>query len=279
MISNKAQDNKEAIGKRIQEARIKKGLTQAQLGEMIGIKEIGIRQYEIGRNKPREDRLREIAKALEVDYLYLLIGNNEQHRNASGYTIQNRIRTIMGEKVISSKKLAKDIDCPVDYLNKVLDGQTPIDTSFLKKISHALSVNYRWICTGYDMTDEQILNQYNELPNKKEITYADIYGFGKLLKKVRETSILAVDQIAMLVDIDKGMLYDIEKGNELIDYSTLFNICRLLQINAFTITENDLNRLSNSYLNKSIKMVDDIAELNGKQQLSELYNYIGNLIK
>lgn len=70
----KAIDNKVDIGKRIKVTRMKKGLTQAQLGKLLGIKEIGIRQYEIGRNKPREERLIQIANALDIDYLYLLTG-------------------------------------------------------------------------------------------------------------------------------------------------------------------------------------------------------------
>lgn len=63
------------LGKRIKRIREAKRLTQAQLGEMIGIKEIGIRQYEIGRNAPREDRLKEIANALGVSWQWLVTGN------------------------------------------------------------------------------------------------------------------------------------------------------------------------------------------------------------
>lgn len=63
------------LGKRIKQIREAKRLTQAQLGELIGIKENGIRQYEIGRNAPRENRLKKIANALGVSWQWLVTGN------------------------------------------------------------------------------------------------------------------------------------------------------------------------------------------------------------
>ncbi len=54
------------IGENIKRIRKEKGLTQQQLAELVGIKDSGVRQYESGKYTPRTSRVREIAKALDV---------------------------------------------------------------------------------------------------------------------------------------------------------------------------------------------------------------------
>lgn len=53
-------------GERIQKYRKEKGLTQKELGEKVGLKEITIRQYETNKRQPRMLILRDISKVLGV---------------------------------------------------------------------------------------------------------------------------------------------------------------------------------------------------------------------
>lgn len=57
----------------IKEARKKAGLTQKELGALVGTSEAMISQYENGHRRPKYTTLETIAKALgiEVDYLYV----------------------------------------------------------------------------------------------------------------------------------------------------------------------------------------------------------------
>ena len=46
-----------AIGERIKRIRTFRKLTQAQLGEAVGLSDVRIRQYEIGNRTPKEDMI------------------------------------------------------------------------------------------------------------------------------------------------------------------------------------------------------------------------------
>ena len=58
-------------GEKIRQARVKKGLTQKQLGELCEIAEPTIRRYELGKLNPKKETLEKIAAPLGVYYLDL----------------------------------------------------------------------------------------------------------------------------------------------------------------------------------------------------------------
>ncbi|WP_347994208.1 helix-turn-helix transcriptional regulator [uncultured Eubacterium sp.] len=64
-------------GKKIKLIRTMRGLTQKQLGELSGIHEVAIRKYELGKNLPKEEQLKKIANALNVNVNSLLEFNIE----------------------------------------------------------------------------------------------------------------------------------------------------------------------------------------------------------
>ena len=59
------------IGFRIRAIRTKKGMSQAELGELIGLNADRVQKYENGARKPKADMLKKIASALEVSTLAL----------------------------------------------------------------------------------------------------------------------------------------------------------------------------------------------------------------
>ena len=60
------------IGSRIREIRLARGLTQAELGDKVGLTADRIRQYEAGYRKPKTDTIKSIASALEVQPLAMI---------------------------------------------------------------------------------------------------------------------------------------------------------------------------------------------------------------
>ncbi|MBS5064555.1 MAG: helix-turn-helix transcriptional regulator [Hungatella hathewayi] len=54
------------VGEKIKSARLKKNLTQKQLGELCGMADSAIRRYELGGANPKIETLRRIASALGV---------------------------------------------------------------------------------------------------------------------------------------------------------------------------------------------------------------------
>lgn len=54
------------LGTRIKQFRTDKKITQKQLGDLAGVAEITIRQYETGKREPKIEQLQKIASALNV---------------------------------------------------------------------------------------------------------------------------------------------------------------------------------------------------------------------
>ena len=61
-----ASDLSRYVGKKIKEFRIKKGLTQKELGDKVGVKHNTKSGYEMGRVSPEQDSLFALSRALEV---------------------------------------------------------------------------------------------------------------------------------------------------------------------------------------------------------------------
>ena len=59
-------------GNKIKEFRIKKGLTQKELGNLCGMADSAIRRYENGKANPKMETLQKIATALRCNISELL---------------------------------------------------------------------------------------------------------------------------------------------------------------------------------------------------------------
>ena len=73
----------ERIGERIREARLASGLTQQQLGDMVGVQKSAIAKYESGRVvNIKRDVLMKMTEALDIG-LYKLVGIEETAENTA----------------------------------------------------------------------------------------------------------------------------------------------------------------------------------------------------
>ncbi len=59
------------VGRRIREIRMAQGMSQAELGEAVGLNADRIQKYENGARKPKADLLKKIASVLDVSTLAL----------------------------------------------------------------------------------------------------------------------------------------------------------------------------------------------------------------
>lgn len=65
-------------GELIREARKKKGLTQRELGELLGMSDVGVAQWEKGLRNPRLETRQRIAKALDIDVTVLMSDSEKE---------------------------------------------------------------------------------------------------------------------------------------------------------------------------------------------------------
>lgn len=57
------------IGANIRAARKAKGLTQGQLGRLIGTENFQVSRWERGEHRPTDESMHALAQALELDYI------------------------------------------------------------------------------------------------------------------------------------------------------------------------------------------------------------------
>lgn len=78
------------FGLRIRELRKRKGLTQAQLGEMLGVTKDAISHYENNTQTPSLTKLTRLALYLNASVDYLLGLDNEPVIKISGLSVEKR---------------------------------------------------------------------------------------------------------------------------------------------------------------------------------------------
>lgn len=108
------------FGKKIKEIRKNKHITQKKLSELTGIAEITIRQYEAGKYAPKFDKVRLIAKALNVTIDTLLDSTDdviEYLDCVSKEYEQQSIESMKSQKVYDICQRIEKIGFPIDISN------------------------------------------------------------------------------------------------------------------------------------------------------------------
>ncbi|MAS45124.1 Transcriptional regulator, contains XRE-family HTH domain [Albimonas donghaensis] len=80
------------VGKRVRHRRWMMGMTQQQLGDLVGIKFQQIQKYETGMNRISASRLWDIAKSLEVPISYFFEGLDAESIEEAGMDADSSAR-------------------------------------------------------------------------------------------------------------------------------------------------------------------------------------------
>lgn len=117
------------IGENIKKYRKRKGLTQKELGAVLGLAEITIRQYENNMRKPKYEILFSIADVLNVSIADLMsIDTGKQ-------IIEARVKA-----KLTQEKLAQKAGISVFTLQKYESGDRNPKIESLQKIANALGI-------------------------------------------------------------------------------------------------------------------------------------------
>lgn len=97
------------IGKRIKDSRDKKGITQEQFAERIGVSAAYISKIERGKTPISLDRLAEICKILETEPEYIISGANKEATDFLQNEIIDMIKGCSPEKIKLITQVIKPI--------------------------------------------------------------------------------------------------------------------------------------------------------------------------
>lgn len=123
----------------IKNARRNKGLTQKQLGDILGVSHSTIAGYESGNAVPSIDKLSTIAKATGVSIEWLSNETTEYHNGKS--SIARNIRNHRVSNKLTQSELGDKVGAIHATISNYETGRVIPDSEMLKKLSDALSTS------------------------------------------------------------------------------------------------------------------------------------------
>ena len=107
-----------SIGEKIKAARIKKGLTQEDLGNILGVQKSAIAKYENGRIvNIKRSTLKKISDILDIPP-YELIYEHKQPADDNGELSENRKKLIEFAKSVPEDK----VDLVIRVMKSIVEG-------------------------------------------------------------------------------------------------------------------------------------------------------------
>lgn len=130
-----------SVGDRIKDARKRAGFTQASLAREIGVAEITIRQYELGKRQPRLEQLRAIADTLGTSTDYLV--GKYQLKGFQEYPTDNMLSAIfeaVRKSGMSNEDFCQKLGLPYDEWFKWKECSSRSYHDYLPEIAEILSL-------------------------------------------------------------------------------------------------------------------------------------------
>lgn len=244
--------NQEKMGRLIAECRKKLHLTQAQVGEKLGVTDKTVSKWEQGINAPNISLLNSLSELLNISTNELLNGekNNENEsiksvdipkvvkyyvgidkkkskRNMAIITI---ILTLVFLTIISLLILHNNYDnCFVYKIETIDDGLKVDGVLALTSEQDILSINSIKNISRYDFDNEMVLAYEYTLVSKD----TDIYMIGSIEDYLEENNIITLNNLLSSISfyISENSGYDLLLNNELINNNELAIKVKYVDIN------------------------------------------------
>lgn len=142
------------IGERIKTTRKAQGLSQQQLGKLLGVSSSMIGQYEIGHRNPKLETLERIADALSVTVPYLIGKDDLDKEMAEGWVTE--------AEVAEERSLPQKMD---QFMEKICEKQNAIDREIF--LAQVLTENEQ-MAEKIEMQEALIAKQEAEIRNQQK---------------------------------------------------------------------------------------------------------------
>ena len=159
-------------GKIIKELREKKKLTQAALGEYIGVSDKTVSKWETGKGLPDISLIEPLSKALEVSVIELMNGEYITNKNKSGNMFKSSFAVCpvcgniihsMGENVISCCGINLPFAEAEEENKKHIINTETVENEYYVSIKHDMNKEHYISFIAYVTSDRcEILKLYPE---------------------------------------------------------------------------------------------------------------------
>ena len=182
-----------SFGENLRKYRKRKGLSQAALGEQMGLKASIIGRYELNEATPKPERISQFASALDVTPSELLDFEHDCLQSDSEDFFAIRLKIARNTAGLSQKQIASELDISVQTYNGYETKGYEPKYDMLLKICRILKVTPNYIL-GWDID----VKQY-------ECEFAD------RLRRFREESNLSQKELAEMVGLTAQSYNNYEK--------------------------------------------------------------------
>jgi|LGVF01.2.fsa_nt_gb transcriptional regulator with XRE-family HTH domain len=251
----------DSVGERIKKARKELGISQKILGELIGVSEVRIGQWERNYRKPKIDVLTKIAQALDVDVSVLSDVSKKDD------CVGEKIKKIRKEKGLTQKELGELLGVSDTMIGKWEGNNRKPKIDTLRKIANALQI---------DFTELMDNNQHEDLSEKtRDLT--------KKIRQLRVLKKLTQLELAEKAGVSLITIRRCEKEKQNLTIDTLYKIANALEIDLSELIDNKQPETKmiqkNDYINlieKQVIMIESINNLQGfaeEMEKLQLENY------
>ncbi|MDI4654252.1 MULTISPECIES: helix-turn-helix domain-containing protein [Pseudoalteromonas] len=141
-----------SLGTRLRESRLKRGMTQKQLADDVGVTPVSIQKIEEGVTKtPRN--LQAIADALSVGLDWLAVGDEIEPTDVSALRADGKLGERLRQKRVIAgytlRDLAEKLDCTDMSISKIENGVTGRPRNLIS-IAKLLDVSPAWLLGGVE---------------------------------------------------------------------------------------------------------------------------------
>ncbi len=208
------------IGERLQWARDQKSMSQAELGKACDASQTFIAKIEQGlTKKPNKERLEKIASILNVDFDWLIFGDNrdveKSLENIELHSLGERLQWAREQEFMSQSELAKACDVSQAFIATIEQGVTKKpNKERLEKIASVLNVDLDWLVFGDNNDVEKSLGEGLQLACDIEtaLENVELHSLGERLKWVREFHSISQAELAKACDASQTFIAKIEQG-------------------------------------------------------------------
>lgn len=153
------------MGERIRSLRKEKGVTQEELGRLIGVQGAAIRKYEnsMVENIPRSS-IQKMADFFEVSPEYLLCFSENDFPSGTAVFSKN-LNIAMDTQKIKSAELSRRTNIPAAVISQYRSGRYKPALDRIVLIANCLNVSASWL-VGFERSEKEsrLLKAYNEHP-------------------------------------------------------------------------------------------------------------------
>lgn len=213
------------IGKNIKKFREDRGLTQAQLGEIVGRGDSTVRMWELGSSEPDSETLLKLSECFGVS-VGCLLGKDDGTEKISVH--KTRLKELRESKGLTLRELAEALGVDFSTLGHIENGRSNFSIESLQR-----ACAYFGVTTDYMLCRDENFIEESTLPSEQKTVSTERYNCR--LRELRKAKGVTAAELGKFMGVCDSAIKQIETGRRQFSLDSLKRACEF-----FGITPNEM---------------------------------------